>query len=80
MILGREKSNLGINGLKNSPARAGYDLGSKIKIYGKGINYKSVKNVNLQLNSSMSNEKENRYDNSADQGKKKPMFKLPKIY
>lgn len=75
MILGREKATLG-HARRNKPY-GGRELNPKIKIYGKGMNYSSVKNVRLKPGLNLS--KNGKYQPSGGK-RKKPVYKLPRIY
>jgi hypothetical protein len=70
MILGREKANLGHHRRKQN-YRGVRDSNPKIKIYGKGMNYNSVKNVRLKPNLNLG---------GSGAKRKKPVYKLPRIY
>jgi hypothetical protein len=74
MILGREKASLG-NLRRKQPYRR--EVNPKIKIYGKGMNYNSVKNVRLKPNLGLKGRK---YGIGQNGNRKKPIYKLPRLY
>lgn len=73
MILGREKASLGNIRRKKHPYQR--EANPKIRIYGKGINnYTSVRNVRLKQNLNLGISP--RYGAK----RKKPVYKLPRLY